>query len=327
MKDRKSSSQLWLESEQRTEENALKTLNRYYMENIIFPYIESEKTIDMHTHTNHSDGDHSPIELVEHAIEKRVGILGITDHDTIEGIKMINREDALIKDSGITIIDGIELSAKANKGIMHILGYDIDKYDERLNAKTKQLKDIAINAILSLIEILKKDYDIVFGYDDIKELINANHNLGRPDLAKLCIKNGYANTVQEAFDKYLIEANKKIGKRRKGIPYEECFELILNSGGIPVLAHPKTLELSEKELLIFIRNMIDCGLQGIEVYHSNHTEEDVKLYLDIANKYNLLISGGSDYHGPTVKPNIELGSGKDHNLKIKSLSLLDHIKK
>ena len=107
--------------------------------------------------------------------------------------------------------------------------------------------------------------------------------------------------------------------------YFLSLDLITNSGGIPVLAHPKSLELSEKEFLILLRNMIDCGLRGIEVYHSSHSKEEMDYYLEIANKYNLLVSGGSDFHGKSVKPDIELGIG-NNNLKIKRLSLLEHIK-
>lgn len=265
--------------------------------------------------------------MILYAIKRNIDTLAITDHDTIEGIKKINREDQIIIKSGINVIDGIELSAKVPTGRMHILGYNIDKYNEPLNNKMTILKDKSINTIISLIEILKKDYGIIFGYEDIKNLVNANHNLGRPDLAKLCVKNGYAKDIEDAFNKFLIEAHEKLGKNKKGIPYEECLELISNSGGIPVLAHPKTLKLSEKELLILIKEMINYGLQGIEVYHSTHTKEEIELYLDIANKYNLLISGGSDYHGPTVKPNIDLGTGKNNNLHIKKLSILNQIKR
>ena len=183
------------------------------------------------------------------------------------------------------------------------------------------LKDNSINSTLSVMEQIKRDYGIRFSYEDIKNLINSNHNLGRPDLAKLCIKYGYASTVQESFDKYLVEAHNKTRSSNKGIPYQECLELITSSGGIPVLAHPKSLELAEKELLILLKDMINCGLKGLEVYHSSHTEEEIKYYLNIANECNLLVSGGSDYHGKSVKPNIELGCGK-----IKKLSLLDKLK-
>ena len=285
---------------------------------------KEDKLIDLHTHTSYSDGEMSPIELIKLAIEKNIETIAITDHDTIEGIKQIDKRSPLIVSSGIKVINGIELSAKTNKGRMHILGYGIDLNNKELNDKMDKLKDNSINSVLSIMEQIKRDYGIVFKYNDIKSLINANHNLGRPDIAKLCIKYGYAKTVQDAFDKYLIDAYNKTRQIGKGIPYQECIDLILNSGGIPVLAHPKSLELTEKEFLILLKEMITSGLKGIEVYHSSHTKEEMKYYLRIANKYNLLISGGSDYHGKSVKPEIELGTGKN-NLKIKKLTILDSL--
>lgn len=325
MKNDKSASKVWLELQESQDKLAIDSLNRLYFENIINPYRISDKIIDLHTHTNYSDGDLSPSELIRLAIEKRVGILGITDHDTLAGIKEVDKSHSLIVDSGIQIIDGIELSAKVSKGRMHILGYNIDIHDINLNEKMGELRDNSINSVLSVMEQIKRDYGIIFRYDDIKELVNSNHNLGRPDLAKLCVKYGYASSIQDAFDKYLIAAHNKTRSSSKGLPYEECIELILKSKGIPVLAHPKSLELSEKEFLILLKEMISLGLKGIEVYHSSHTKEERKYYLEIAKKYNLLISGGSDYHGPTVKPEIDLGTGKNKNIKIKSLSLIEHI--
>ncbi len=324
---KENSSYSYYDSEERTIDMMCQTLDKYYMEKIIIPYRKSEKTIDMHTHTNYSDGDLSPEKLIRLAIDKRIGTLAITDHDTIEGIKKVNRNENIIVDSGIEIINGIELSAKTDKGRMHILGYGIDLKNKALNKKMIDLKDNSINSVLSIMEQIKRDYGIRFGYDDIKELVNANHNLGRPDLAKLCVKYGYATSSQDAFDKYLIDAYNKTRQTSKGLQYQECLELIKNSGGIPVLAHPKSLELSEKEFLILLKEMISCGLKGIEVYHSSHSKEEMNYYLKIANKYGLLISGGSDFHGKTVKPDIELGTGKDNNIKIKKLSLLDKLHK
>ena len=182
-------------------------------------------------------------------------------------------------------------------------------------------------------------------------MINSSHNLNRVDLAKLCVKYGYADNVQDAFDKYLRRARKEVKKYIKGLEYQDCIELILNSGGIPVLAHPKSLKLNKEDFLILLEDMINCGLQGIEVYHSSHSKEEMDLYLlyndsfirieneeveiigkykmdlylKIAEEYNLLISGGSDYHGPIAKPDIEIGTGENNNLKIKKLSLLDKI--
>ena len=282
--------------------------------------------IDLHTHTNYSDGELSPNELIDLAATKNIKILGITDHDTLEGLKNIDRTNPLITNKEIKVINGIELSAKTSKGTMHILGYDIDINEQTLNNKMTEFRDNSINFVLSILEQLKKDYQIYFSYNDIKELVNENHKLGRPDIAKLLIKNGYASSVDDAFNKYLISANDKVRGIKKGITYEECLNLILNSKGVPVLAHPKTLKLDEKEFLILLREMISLGLKGIEVYHSSHTKEEMDYYLKIANEYDLLISGGSDYHGKFVKPDVELGTGKNNNLKIKSLSLLNYIK-
>ena len=322
---KKTAAEIYYNMEEYENDLAIGTLNKIYFNEIINPYRKSEKIIDMHTHTNYSDGDLSPQELIRLAIDKRIGTIAITDHDTIEGIKKVNKNEDIIVDSGIKIINGIELSAKTDKGRMHILGYGIDLNNSALNKKMIDLRDNSINSVLSIMEQIKRDYGIKFSYNDIKELVNTNHNLGRPDLANLCIKYGYANTVQDAFDKYLIDAYNKTRQNSKGLQYQECLELIANSGGIPVLAHPKSLELSEKELLILLKDMISCGLKGIEVYHSSHTKEEMKYYLEIANKYDLLISGGSDYHGKTVKPDIELGTGKNNNIRIKKLSILNNL--
>ena len=312
-----------MSDEEKYLDKKIKFLDNYILEDAIKTYKNSEKIIDMHTHTNYSDGELSPQELIRLAIDKKIGTLAITDHNTIEGLKTIDRKSEIIEKSGIRVINGIELSAKSNVGRMHILGYGIDLNSELLNKKMSDLKDISINSVLSIMEQIKRDYRIRFGYDDIKELVNANHNLGRPDLAKLCIKYGYASTVEEAFNKYLIEAYNKTRKTDNKLQYEECLELIIKSSGMPVLAHPKSLELREKEFLVLLKDMISCGLKGIEVYHSSHTKEEMEYYLEIANKYNLLISGGSDFHGRIVKPDIELGSGKNNNIKIKKLSLLE----
>lgn len=284
-----------------------------------------EKLVDMHTHTNYSDGELSLEELIQLAISKNIKALAITDHNTIAGIKSIDRNASFIINSGINIISGIELSAKTDQGTMHILGYNIDIKNTTLNEKLLTLKDNSINSILSILEQLKRDYDIVFGYEDIRKLINTNHNLGRIDIAKLCIKYGYASNIKDAFNKYLISAYNKTRDMNKKMNYQEYLELIRNSGGIPVLAHPKSLNLPEKEFLILLKDMIKYSLEGIEVYHSTHTPEEMSYYYQIANQYNLLISGGSDYHGKGIKPDIELGTGKNHNLKIKQLSLLDKL--
>ena len=280
-----------------------------------------EKLIDMHMHTNYSDGELSPDELIKLAIKRNVGVMAITDHDTLRGIKSVDKS----KYPEIEIIDGIELSAKVSKGQLHILGYGMDLENVFLNRKMSELQTNSINSVITVYAQIKKDYDIRFNYEDLVSLFTTNHNLGRPDLAKLCIKYGYASTVQEAFDKYLIPAYEKNRSYSKGLPYNECIDLIKNSGGIPVLAHPKSLKMEEKEFLVFLRKMIECGLKGIEAYHSSHSKEEMEFYRRVAEDYGLLVSAGSDYHGKTVKPDIEVGTGNNNNIKIKKLSLVDYL--
>ncbi len=303
-------------------EKTIKNLDRIYKTKIEI-YKQREKIIDMHTHTCYSDGELTPNELVRLAIKNGIGTIAITDHDTLNGVKNLDRNDSLIIDSGIEIINGIELSAKTNHGRMHILGYNIDINNKELNDKLIELRLNSLYSVLSLLIQIKNDYNIRFSYEEIETLINTNSNLGRPDLAKLCVKNGYATSVKDAFDKYLIEAYQKTRTNNKGISYQECINLIINSGGIPVLAHPKTLELNDKELLYLLKYMITCGLQGIEVYHSSHTKKETNKYLEIANELGLLISGGTDYHGKFTKPDIQLGTGRNNNIKIKELSLVE----
>ena len=280
------------------------------------------KLIDMHSHSNFSDGEFSPSDLINRAKDRNIEYFSITDHYTIRGLKSIDKSDF----SDINIINGIELSGKVKKGKMHILGYNFDLDNSNLNKELSFLRDNSLNNVLTIIEQIKKDYNIFFGYDDIKDMINAEHNLNRVDVSKLCVKNGYAENIEDAFYKFLDSAFEKTRGVNKRLTYEEAISLIDCSGGIPVLAHPKSLELSELELLKLVRCLISCGLKGIEVYHSSHSEEEMELYLKIANMYDLLVSGGSDFHGPIVKPGIELGSG-NNNLNIKSLSLVDEIKR
>lgn len=286
-----------------------------------------DKLIDMHTHTLFSDGELSPKELLEEAYKNNIKVLSITDHDTILGLKNIMDEHHKNWDNLIELIPGIELSAKSTTGRMHILGYGIDIDNPYLNSKLIEIRNNSIYHIISLLHQLKKDYNIVFSTEDIQDLINDNHNLNRVDLAKLCIKYNLANSVKEAFNKYLIEVEEKIRKEKRDLSYIECFDLIIKSGGIPVLAHPKSLELNEIELLKLIKEMINNGLMGIECYHSSFSKEETEFYLGIANSFGLLISGGSDFHGKSIKPNIELGTGKNNNLNIKKLTLLDKLKR
>ena len=287
-------------------------------------YLKHYGLVDLHTHTNQSDGDKTPDELVTHAIDNNVKVLAITDHDTLKGIKMIDKD----KYPDVEIINGIELSGKVIKGRLHILGYGIDLDNPELNLGVEKLRQNNIYTILELLRQLKLDYGIEFKEEDVLDLVNNTNNLGRPHVARLCIKYGLCETVQEAFDKYLEDAYEKLGDRKKGLPYKECLDLINGAGGIAVLAHPHTLKMDREELDNFVGELVDAGLRGIEVYHSNIKSDDRDFYLYLAEKYNLVLSGGTDYHGPSVKPDIKIGTGRNGNVYVpQDVSVLKLVRK
>lgn len=280
-----------------------------------------EKLIDLHTHTVYSDGDLTPSELLDKAIEKNIGTISITDHDTILAY------DECLDATDINIIPGIELSAKSSIGSMHILGYGIDIHNTSLKNKMSELRNNSIYSILAVLTQLKKDYGISFDNDKITDLIVTNRSIGKLDVAKLIVQQGLATSVPNAFEKYLNEVKANTRSTARGISYEECIDLISGAGGIPVLAHPHTLELNPHDFLIRLKKLISAGLMGIEVYHNSHSKEDVEWFMKIADEFELLYSGGSDYHGETAKPDVELGTGLNENIKIKRLTLIEQLKK
>lgn len=275
--------------------------------------------IDMHTHTNASDGDYSCDELINKAKAEGIKTLAITDHDTLLGVQSISLDQV-----GIEVIPGIEISVKIDNGRLHILGYDFDIYDKKLNDKMKELQSRSFYSVMGIICQIKKDYGIEFNSEEVLSILNKKTNIGRPDIAKLMIKLGYVGSVKEAFDSFLTDAYKRMGNISKGISKKEAVELIKSANGLVVLAHPHSLNLNSEELDKFVEEMVDYGLDGIEIYHSNHTDQMMEEYRRLAEKYDLFISGGSDYHGPGVKPDVFLGTGRG-NIKIKQLSLLDEI--
>lgn len=275
------------------------------------------KYIDLHIHSSYSDGELSPNEIIKLAKERNIHTLSITDHDSITAYQNIDYD----KLDNINLITGIELSVKCDIGKIHILGYGFDVNDKVLNNKLIELKDYSVHSLLLILEQIKKDYNIVFPKEDIDKILNLSRAVGRVDIAKLCIKHGYSTTVKEAFTKYLVNAYNKCRSKKKWMDYNEAIELILNAKGIPVLAHPRSLLLSDKELYIKLKEMISAGLKGIEVYHSSHSDSEIAYYLTLAKEFNLLISAGSDYHGINTKPDIELST------KISDLSLVKQLKR
>ena len=280
--------------------------------------------MDMHTHSIYSDGSNTPKELIELAIANNITTFALTDHDNIEGSKEIIR----LNNGRINIYSGVELSIMAPKGRFHMLGYNIDLENEELNKKLREIKETSIYNLLLYIDVLKKDFGLYIPESEIDKLINVPGNVGRPQLALLLIKLGYCHNIEECFQKYLIYAFEKVRKEKKGITAEQGIELITNAGGVPIIAHPNSLKMAYQELKDYIIYLKSIGLQGLETQHINLSQEERYVYHEFCKELDLLESGGTDYHGIEVKPDVELGTGRKGNIFIpeNSLSLTKKIK-
>ncbi len=273
--------------------------------------------IDLHTHSIYSDGEKTPAELLELAYQKGLKYYAITDHDYIKGSK----ELVSLPHDNITLYSGVEMNTKVSKGQMHILGYNIDLDNQELNETLEELRLISHKNINTYLHILKDEFNITFTKEEIDDLFSAKGNIGRPELGKLLIKNNYVKTMDEAFDKYLNYVYECIRDTKKTLTKEEIIRLINNAGGIAVLAHPWSLKLTDEELYKEIAYLKSIGLKGIELIHSNNTDEQRSYYQTLAQEFALITTGGTDYHGPNVKPDIELGSGINNNVNIDENSI------
>lgn len=279
------------------------------------------RLIDIHCHSTSSDGEYSPFELIKLAHKQDIGVFSITDHDIIDGTKQLDN----LKDD-LFYIHGVEMSAEFPTRSMHILGYDMDINNNKLNDMIVTKQKNSIYNLELLLNGLDCYYGISFSNEDVDELFCKKGNKGRPDLARLCIKYGYTSTVKEAFDRYLIDVYNKVSKDKKELTKEEVISTLKYSNAFVSLAHPVLLKLKYEDLKKEILYLKSLGLDAIEVNHTEQNQEYRKMLREIVNEYNLFESGGTDYHGPLVKPDIELGTGINNNIHIKSLSLVDAIK-
>jgi len=277
--------------------------------------------VDLHVHTVYSDGEHTPVEILDICNNRGVSTVSITDHNSMEGSRQAIANNPY---SNIKVIPGVELSARWHvKGAnLHILGYGIDLNNQELNNATNSVMLDNVRRLQSLVKLLKEHYNISFKEEDLEQVYGAIGNIGRPDIAKLCVKYGYSDSVQEAFVKYLDPVDDKIVKRRAEFTDKSAIECILRAGGIPCLAHPIELLIDIDELRKYIPTLMSYGLRAIEVFQSKHPVSYTAELLKIANEFGLLHSVGSDYHGPIVTPDIELGYGREHNLHINSATIL-----
>lgn len=274
--------------------------------------------IDLHIHTTESDGSLTPSQVVRYAKEKGLKAIAITDHDTIHGNEEAIKEGI---SAGVEVIPGVEISVDYSPGTMHMLGYFITTEDPILNEKLTLLQDSRADRNPKIIEKLNK-LGLSLTYDEVVQ-VSGGGQVGRPHIAQILMKKGYTKSIKEAFDKYLGKgAPAYLDKFR--LSAVEAITMITDAGGIPVLAHPFTLHLkSSDELDALLKKLVNQGLQGLEVYYSEHDERKTSSYRLLAKRYNLAITGGSDFHGKNMK-GIDLGTGRG-NLKI-PYTVLENLK-
>lgn len=241
---------------------------------------------DLHSHTNFSDGKLTPLELLTKAEKIGLSAISITDHDTIEGVKVALDLQPKFKTE---VISGIEISSHLGKQELHILGYNIDINNSQLLSFTERYKISRENRGR---EIVKKLNSI--GKDiTIEEVLSTVKNapITRPHIANLLVQKGYAYSLKDAFNKYLMEGRPAYVSKEI-FPVNEAIKLISDAGGISVLAHP-----GHYVNQYMLSKLIEMSLDGIEVIHPSHNFEMQKYYHAIANQFWLIETGGSDYHG------------------------------
>lgn len=278
----------------------------------------TDRTLDLHAHTTASDGDHTPTELVRHAADIGLTAIAVTDHDTTDGIAEAREAG---QRSGVEVVPGIELSAEFSKGQCHILGYLFDPTNTALQTR---LEEVRRNRATRNDKIIARLQEL--GFDiTLQEVaaIAGGDIIARPHFARALLNRGVVTSIQEAFDLYLAQGAKAYMERDRLTP-EECIALLHGAGGLAILAHPNNLKRDEAETITEITRLQALGLDGIEARYNLHTPEDNARYLALAERLGLLTSGGSDFHGPSVKPKVYLGHVEGDSPA--PLSLLDTLK-
>lgn len=274
--------------------------------------------IDLHVHSTASDGTNTPTELVALAKEAGLSAFALTDHDTIQGLAEARRA---AKTAGIELVPGIELSTDYGGSEVHILGYYFDEQNPGFLQKLNEFinsRDLRNEKMTVLLQ--KEGFDIT-----MEELIKENPDsvITRAHFARYLVEHGMVKDRETVFSKYIGDDCRCYVPREKIDPFE-AVRLIQLGGGVAFFAHPVLCHMNFDRLKRFIRDLKDCGLTGIEAIYSANSSGDERNLKQIAKDYNLLTSGGSDYHGEN-KPYIKLGVGRG-NLCIPD-EILDTIKK
>lgn len=252
---------------------------------------------DLHIHTTASDGLLTPEEVVQWAIHKKLRAVAITDHDTVKGIQPAMKASSELK---LEIIPGIEFSSEHMEEEIHILGYYIDYNNTWLQSKLDEMYQSRYERAIKMIDKLKA-IGIAISLEQVQRIAEQG-TIGRPHIARAMIEKGYIDNIKDAFKQYIGKDGPAYVERYR-ISCQEAIDIIKQLGGVPVLAHPGLINYTE-----YIREILDMGIEGIEVYHSKHDNENMRYALRLAAEKELLITGGSDCHGMFLNDQPILGN-------------------
>jgi 3',5'-nucleoside bisphosphate phosphatase len=247
--------------------------------------------VDLHTHTVASDGTYRPSELVAEAARRGVRVLAVTDHDSTDGLA--EAIETARAHPPLTIVPGIEINCDVEGAEIHVLGYGMDyeaSWFQDFCRAQREERRARVHRTAERLAALGLPIDVERVFALVQE-----GSAGRPHIARVMVERGYVKTVREAFDRYLAAGKPAHVPRRKLTP-EDAVRLLRRAGGAPVFAHPGLAGRDE-----LIPSMVEAGLMGIECYYSEHSPAQRGTYLDLCRRYDLVATGGSDFHGPQVR--------------------------
>lgn len=269
--------------------------------------------IDLHVHSTCSDGTYTPTQLVDYAMEKGLSAFALTDHDSVDGIReALSYAEALRRELPSAqrgtvpeIIPGIELSSEYQGRDIHVLGLYINPEQKTFAEHLKAFVESRHNRNRKMCAKLR-EYGIDITYEALLEQFPGSV-ITRAHYGKYMLEKGYVSSIKEAFQRYIGDHGPCFIPRDKITP-AQAVELILQAGGVPILAHPVLYGMGDAHLEVLIHELKEVGLKGIEAIYSSYTPGDERKIRLLAKKYGLILSGGSDFHGSN-KPGLDLGVG------------------
>lgn len=264
--------------------------------------MQNGKFIDLHTHSSASDGTDSPAELVRHAARAGLTALALTDHDTISGLPEAQEEGHRL---GLEVIRGCELSTRTDRGEMHILGLWLPQKATALEEHLEEVRRKRDARNVLMVEKLRA-LGIDISMEDVRREAHGE-SVGRPHMAIVLVQRGVVPDMATAFHDYLGAGAQAYVPRENMTP-EEAVSLLSGLGATVSLAHPLQMKHPVSWLEQWVERLLPCGLHALEAYHSEHSDSATRQCLELARRFGLAISGGSDYHGGN-KPRIRLGVG------------------